>query len=96
MDNDAKEIFGIPMSLSDAERLVRWFEMPEAGMLKKFLELQRDLFDDRSEKEIGDNPIRDIINRERNIAAKLSMKSVLSFPDDIRDFIRFESEKKKK
>lgn len=95
-DTTVFDMFGFNMTLDDAERLVRWFEQPEARMFVKFLLDQRDTFEQQSEREIGTNAIADVLNRERAIASKLAMKSVLAFPEDIRRVIEVEKERSKK
>ncbi len=93
---DVYDVLGIKVTLDDAERLVRWFEAPEAKLFKSFLESQRDTFDEQSEREVGVNAIADVLNRERAISSRLAMKSILAFPSDLRDFIIDEKERIKK
>ena len=89
------EVCGIQMTLEDAEKFTRWLEQPEGKLLIKFLEDQRDRFDERCEGAIGNNAITDILNRERNLASKLAMKSVLLLHQDVCDFIINEKSRQK-
>lgn len=82
------------MTVEDLERLVLWMEHPDGRPFWRFIQDERDLFNERSEAAIGENAISDILNRERNISACLAMKSVLKLHADIKE--SFEIAKSKK
>lgn len=87
-DTDTIEMFDFKLSVETARRLLEWISQPEARVFKDFLASKQEVFDERSELQIGANAIADVLNRERAIAGKLAMKDVLRFFDDLANAIQ--------
>ena len=98
MDKNADKInfFDFEMTVSDAERLVRWYEQPEAKILASFLASQADVLAETADREVGENPFKSVLERERAIGGKVALKSIQNFPDDIKEAVRQYEEINKK
>jgi len=78
----------INLSVEDAQRMIRWFEIPEGKIFCEHLQQQINIVEDRADAPIGSNPVADLLNRERAIASSLTMKSILKWPVDIAEMIK--------
>jgi hypothetical protein len=85
----------IKLSIEDAQRMIHWFEVPEGKIFYEHLQQQINIVEDRADAPIGINPVADLLNRERNISASLTMKSILKWPLDIAEMIKEYEEQNK-
>ena len=87
--------YDVDVTVSDAERLIKWFDVPEAHIFRRHLMQQIEINQSKVDAAIGESPITDLLNRERAISATLTMKSILKWADDISDAIKLYKEQQK-
>lgn len=86
----------LEVTVTDAQRVIHWMtETPEGKLFIRHLNQQIDIAEDQADAAIGDNPVRDLLFRERNIATSLTLKSIVKWPLDIASMIDQEVEHRK-
>lgn len=86
----------LDVTVTEAQRIIKWMtETPEGKLFIRHLNQQIDIAEDRADSPIGDNPIKELLMRERMIAVSLTLKSIVKWPADIAIMIEQEMEHRK-
>lgn len=85
----------LQVSEKEAQDIVEWFKMPQGKVFTRFLDEQRSTAEERTKAPIGDNPIKDLLMRERNLAAVLAFDSIKNWPLDIDNMLKQVREQEK-
>ena len=70
------------------ERCENWTKSEEGLLFWRWLELQADNLHDTASRDIGENPIKDMVNSQRSLASEKQIRYILQFKERIADFIK--------